>query len=57
MAALALPRAKKKSLRSVKSVVPISRQEYILGLRQEAADPYLSYLPRSSVVEQDRVAC
>ena len=41
-----MPRAKRK-LRTVKSVTPISKQEYMLGLREEARDPYLSFIPRS----------
>ncbi len=44
--ASALPRAKKKDLTVVKSVVPISRQEYDIGLREEASNPYLTWIPR-----------
>lgn len=45
--ASALPRAKKKNLTVVKSVMPISREEYDLGLREEAFNPYLSWGSRS----------
>ena len=45
--ASALPRAKRKNLTVVKSVVPITRQEYALGLKEEAFNPYLSWGSRS----------
>jgi len=38
-----LPRAKRKNLTVVKSVVPITRREYDLGLREEASNPYLMW--------------
>ena len=44
--AAALPRAKRKNLTVVKSVVPISQREYDIGLREEASDSYLTWIPR-----------
>ena len=41
--ASALPRAKKKNLTVVKSVMPITRKEYDLGLKEEAFNPYLTW--------------
>ena len=41
--ASALPRAKKKNLTIVKSVLPITQREYDLGLKEEALNPYLSW--------------
>ena len=42
-----LPRAKRKNLTVVKSVVPITRREYDLGLKEEASNPYLTWGSRS----------
>ncbi|MCD6326776.1 hypothetical protein J7M28_04375 [bacterium] len=50
--ASSLPRAKKKSVRAVKSVVPISRTEYVSGLRDESQDPYLTYNLGSLAVKE-----
>ena len=41
--ASALPRAKKKNLAVVKSVIPITQDEYALGLKEEASNPYLCW--------------
>ncbi|HUT03195.1 MAG TPA: hypothetical protein VM163_04825 [bacterium] len=41
-----LPRAKKKNLTVVKSVVPITRDEFDVGLKEEASNPYLSWVSR-----------
>ncbi|MBN2208070.1 MAG: hypothetical protein JW759_02070 [Candidatus Coatesbacteria bacterium] len=54
--ASALPRAKRKSMRSVKSVIPISKREYVLGLRVEADDPYLSWVPDTVMARQARIS-
>ena len=41
-----LPRAKRKNLSAVKSVIPISREEFDVGLKEESSNPYLSWVTR-----------
>jgi len=54
--AQALPRAKRKGVVAIKSVVPISRSQYILGVRQEAQDPYLAHVSKDHLAVRRQAA-